>query len=176
LTVSVETMRAVENVVLTALLLAVMYTDFRFLRIPNMFTYPAMAAGILFGAFEGLPGGLFTGGLVDHVAALLLAFAIAFPFYSAGGLKAGDAKLLMAIGALRGINFLLFAAVYGALIGGVLAVGFILRRKLARPVAGAAPNTLSGIMKSSIPYGVALGLGGLVALALEAGGYVQVTV
>jgi hypothetical protein len=31
-------------------------------------------------------------------------------------------------------------------------------------------------MKSSIPYGVALGLGGLVALALEAAGYVQVTV
>ncbi|HEY6202613.1 MAG TPA: prepilin peptidase [Candidatus Limnocylindria bacterium] len=173
---SVETMRAVENVVLTALLFAVMYTDFRFLRIPNMFTYPAMAAGIIFAAFEGLPGGPFTGGLVDHVAALLLAFAIAFPFYSAGGLKAGDAKLLMAIGALRGINFLLFAAVYGALIGGVLAVGFILRRRLARPVAGAAPTTMAGIMKSSIPYGVALGLGGLVALALEAAGYVQVTV
>ena len=173
---SVEALRGIENVVLTALLLAVMYTDFRFLRIPNVFTYPAMLAGIVFGAFEGLPGGLFTGGLVVHVAALILAFAIAFPFYSAGGLKAGDAKLLMAIGALRGINFLLFAAVYGALIGGVLAVGFILRRKLARPVAGAAPNTLAGIMKSSIPYGVALGLGGLVALALEAAGYVQVTV
>ena len=82
----------------------------------------------------------------------------------------------MAIGALRGINFLLFAAVYGALIGGVLAVGFILRRKLARPAAGAAPNTLAGIMKSSIPYGVALGIGGLLALALEATGYVHVTV
>ena len=74
------------------------------------------------------------------------------------------------------MNFLLFAAVYGALIGGVLAVGFILRRRLARPVAGAAPTTMAGIMKSSIPYGVALGIGGLLALALELGGYVQVTV
>jgi Flp pilus assembly protein protease CpaA len=35
---------------------------------------------------------------------------------------------------------------------------------------------MSGIMKSSIPYGVALGIGGLLALALEAGGYIQVTV
>jgi prepilin peptidase CpaA len=176
LTLSFEALRAVENVVLTALLLAVMYTDWRFLRIPNAFTYPAMAVGLVFGVLEGVPGGLFTRGLVDHIAALILAFAISYPFYAARGLKAGDAKLLMAIGALRGVNFLLFAAVYGALIGGVLAVGFILRRRLARPVAGAAPNTLSGIMKTSIPYGVALGLGGLVALALEAAGYVQVTV
>ena len=166
----------VENVALSALLITVMYTDWRFLRIPNAFTYPAMLVGVLFGVIEGIPGELFTHGLVDHVAALILAFAISYPFYAAGGLKAGDAKLLMAIGALRGINFLLFAAVYGALIGGVLAVGFILRRKLARPAAGAAPNTLAGIMKSSIPYGVALGIGGLLALALEATGYVHVTV
>jgi Flp pilus assembly protein protease CpaA len=82
----------------------------------------------------------------------------------------------MAIGALRGINFLLLGAVYGALIGGVLAVGFIVTRKLARPAAGAAPTTLSGIMKTSIPYGVALGIGGLVALAVEVAGVAQVTV
>ncbi len=173
---SLEVLRFVENVALSALLITVMYTDWRFLRIPNAFTYPAMLVGVLFGVIEGIPGDLFAHGLVDHVAALILAFAISYPFYAAGGLKAGDAKLLMAIGALRGINFLLFAAVYGALIGGVLAVGFILRRKLARPAAGAAPNTLAGIMKSSIPYGVALGIGGLLALALEAAGYVHVTV
>ena len=173
---SVEVVRVIENVVLAALLVTIMYTDWRFLRIPNALTYPAMLVGLILGGLEAFPGALFTRGLVDHIAALILAFAISYPFYAAGGLKAGDAKLLMAIGALRGINFLLFAAVYGALIGGVLAVGFILRRKLARPVAGAAPNTLAGIMKSSIPYGVALGLGGLVALALEAAGYVQVTV
>ncbi len=165
-----------ENVVLTVLLLAVMYTDWRFLRIPNVFTYPAMLVGVALGALEALPGALFAGGLVDHLAALILAFALSYPFYAAGGLKAGDAKLLMAIGALRGLNFLLFAAVYGALIGGVLAVGFILTRKLARPNGGATANSLSSIMKSSIPYGVALGIGGLLALALEAAGYITVTV
>jgi prepilin peptidase CpaA len=175
-TLSFEAVRAAENVVLTALLLAIMYTDWRFLRIPNVLTYSAMVVGLILGVLEAFPGDLFARGLVDHVAALILAFAISYPFYAAGGLKAGDAKLLMAIGALRGVNFLLFAAVYGALIGGVLAVGFILRRRLARPVAGAAPATMSGIMKTSIPYGVALGIGGLLALALELAGYVQVTV
>jgi prepilin peptidase CpaA len=173
---SIEVVRVTQNVLLAALLFTVMYTDWRFLRIPNALTYPAMLVGVILGAFEALPGDLFGVGLVDHVAAVVVAFAITYPFYSAGGLKAGDAKLLMAMGALRGTNFLLVAAIYGALIGGVLAVGFIVTRKLARPAAGAAPNTLSGIMKSSIPYGVALGVGGLLALALEVAVRSKVTV
>jgi len=158
------------------LLLAVMYTDWRYLRIPNAFTYPAMVIGLVLGAFEALPGDLFVGGLADHVAGLVLAFTISYPFYAARGLKAGDAKLLMAIGAIRGINFLLYAAVYGALLGGVIAVGFIVTRRLAPPVQGTPANTMSRILKSSIPYGVALGLGGLIALALDSAGYIRVSV
>ena len=92
---SLEVLRVIENVALAALLITIMYTDWRFLRIPNSFTYPAMLIGVVFGAIEGIPGELFTHGLVDHVAALILAFAISYPFYAAGGLKAGDAKLLM---------------------------------------------------------------------------------
>ncbi|OLB97105.1 MAG: hypothetical protein AUI15_12965 [Actinobacteria bacterium 13_2_20CM_2_66_6] len=105
---------------LAALLLVVMYTDFRWLRIPNAVTYPAMLIGLVFGVVEGIPGGLFTGGLIDHLAALVLAFALSYPFYAAGGLKAGDAKLLMAIGAMRGTSFFLVSALYGALLGGLM--------------------------------------------------------
>jgi prepilin peptidase CpaA len=152
-----------------------MYTDFRWLRIPNFITYPAMVVGLVFGAIEGLPGGLFTGGLVDHVAALVLGFALSYPFYAAGGLKAGDAKLLMAIGALRGTSFFFVSALYGALLGGIIAVGFIASRRL-RPAGGADAPSVSGLMKQSIPYGVALGLGGLLALALEVAGVIKVGV
>jgi prepilin peptidase CpaA len=159
--------------VLVVLFAIVMYTDFRWLRIPNAVTYPTMLIGLVLGALEGLPGGLFTGGLIDHVAALVLAFAISYPFYTAGGLKAGDAKLLMAIGAVRGTNFLLVAAVYGALLGGVIAIGFIAKRRLA-PAAGTEVPTVSRLMKSSIPYGIALGLGGLLALGLEAAGLITI--
>ena len=149
-----------------------MYTDGRFLRIPNVVTYPTMLVGLVFGVLEGFPGGLFTGGLIDHVAAIILAFAFSYPFYAAGGLKAGDAKLLMAIGAVRGTSFLLVSAVYGALLGGVLAVGFIAFRRL-RPAGGEAAS-MSKVMKSSMPYGIALALGGLLALALEAAGLIGV--
>ncbi len=159
---------------LVVLLLIVIYTDWRWLRIPNVVTYPAMLIGIVLGAFEGLPGSPFASGLVDHLIALVIAFAFSYPFYAAGGLKAGDAKLLMAIGALRGTSFLLVAAVYGALIGGVLAIGFIVRRRLATPAPGAGPNTMAGVMKTSMPYGIALGLGGLLAVVLEAAGTISI--
>jgi Flp pilus assembly protein protease CpaA len=162
--------------VLVVLFITVMYTDFRWLRIPNVITYPTMLIGIAFGALEALPGGLFTSGLIDHVAAIVIAFALSYPFYAAGGLKAGDAKLLMAIGSVRGTNFLLASAVYGSLIGGVIALGFIAYRRLLRPAAGVEAPTVSSLMKRSIPYGIALGLGGLVALALEAGGFIGVGV
>jgi prepilin peptidase CpaA len=147
-----------------------MYTDGRWLRIPNVLTYPTMVVGLVFGVLEGFPGGPFTGGLIDHFAAIVLAFGFSYPFYAAGGLKAGDAKLLMAIGAVRGTSFLLVAAIYGALLGGVLAIGFIAVRRL-RP-AGGEPTSMGKVMKTSMPYGIALALGGLLALALEAAGLI----
>ena len=157
---------------LVVLFAIVMYTDARWLRIPNALTYPVMLGGLVLGGFEGLPGTLFASGLVDHVAALVLAFAVSYPFYAAGGLKAGDAKLLMAIGAVRGTGFLLVAAVYGALIGGVLALGFIAVRRL-RAAPGEA-RSMGSVMKTTMPYGIALGLGGLLALALEAAAVINV--
>jgi len=158
--------------VLVVLFVVVMYTDWRYLRIPNAVTYPVMLIGLVLGAIEAFPGALFATGFLDHLLALVLAFAISYPFYAAGGLKAGDAKLLMAIGAVRGVSFLLAAAVYGAILGGVIAVGFIVSRRFARRSAGAEPATMAEVMKSSMPYGIALGLGGLLALALEASGVI----
>lgn len=153
---------------LVVLLATVIYTDWRWLRIPNIVTYPTMLVGLMLGALEGFPGALFASGFIDHLAALVLAFALAYPFYAAGGLKAGDAKLLMAIGAMRGTAFLLGAAVWGSLLGGVIAIGFIVFRRFARPAVEGQPNTMAAVMKTSMPYGIALGLGGLIALALEA--------
>ena len=127
-----------------------------------------MAAGLVLGALEGVPGEVFANGLSDHIAGLVVGFLVAYPFYAMGGLKAGDGKYLMAVGALRGLGLLLGGAVYGALLGGVIALGFIGVRRL-RPANG-ADATMGGVMKTWIPYGVALGLGTLVAIALELSG------
>lgn len=161
-------MRAVEDAILVAFVLAVVYTDWRYRRIPNAFTYPVMLVGLVLGAFEALPGAFFVNGLVDHVAGLVVGFLVAYPFYTMGGLKAGDGKYLMAVGAMRGLGLLLTGAVYGALLGGLIALGFIAVRRL-RPADGVTAS-MGGVMKTWIPYGVALGLGTLVALALELSG------
>jgi prepilin peptidase CpaA len=160
--------RAVEDAILVAFVVAVVYTDWRYRRIPNAFTYPVMAAGLILGALEGVPGEIMAKGLFDHVAGLVVGFLVAYPFYAMGGLKAGDGKYLMAVGAMRGLGLLLAGAVYGALLGGVIALGFIAVRRL-RPAIGPGASTVP-VMKTWIPYGVALGLGTLLALALELSG------
>jgi prepilin peptidase CpaA len=156
----------VENAVLVVLLLVVMYTDARWTRIPNVITYPAILIGLALGGLESFPGAVFGQGLLDHLGALVLAFAFSFPLYQFGGIKAGDAKLLMAVGALRGTTFFIVSTVYGAVLGGVFALLFIAIR-LVRAARAGQPMPLSKTMKSWMPYGIALALGGLLALALE---------
>ncbi|HLZ47956.1 MAG TPA: prepilin peptidase [Candidatus Limnocylindria bacterium] len=158
----------VQDAVLVAFVVTIIVTDWRWRRIPNAVTYPTMLVGLILGAVEGVPGGVFTphGGLLDHVLGLAIGFFVAYPFYAAGGLKAGDGKFLMAVGALKGTIFLLQAAVWGALIGGVIAIAFVVARRLEARRSGSG-ETVGGLLHTWIPYGVALGLGALVALAIE---------
>lgn len=151
--------------VLVAFVLVVIVTDWRSNRIPNVVTFPTMALGLVFGAIEGVPGTLLGSGLLDHAAGLAIGLGVSYPFYVGGGIKAGDAKMLMAIGALRGSIFLLNAALYGALAGGVLALILMATRRLTPPET-APRNKLESVLKARIPYGVALGIGALIALWL----------
>ena len=158
-----EPLRIVENAVLVAFVLVVIVTDWRWQRIPNLVTFPTMGIGLVLGAIEGLPGELLQSGLLDHAAGLAIGLAVSYPFYVGGGIKAGDAKMLMAIGAVRGSIFLLNAALYGALAGGVLALVLMITRRLTPPEV-APRNRLEAVLKARIPYGVALGIGALIAL------------
>jgi prepilin peptidase CpaA len=166
----------VQDVILVGFVLTIIYTDARWHRIPNSVTYPTMLVGLVLGVLEstgraGFPGTLFPGsgpgGILDHVAGLALGLLVSYPFYAAGGLKAGDGKFLMTVGALKGTTFLLVGAVWGALIGGLIAIGFIVARRLAARRAGTTGETIGALLHTWIPYGVALGLGALAALALE---------
>lgn len=174
----IDTLLAVQDLVLTAFVVTIIVTDWRWRRIPNAVTYPTMVVGLILGVFEsagraGFPGSVFPvglhGGLLDHVVGLAVGFLVAYPFYAGGGLKAGDGKFLMAVGALMGTLFLLQAAVWGALFGGVIAIGFILARRVAAARAGTG-ETIGGLLHTWIPYGVALGLGALAALGLQVRG------
>ena len=170
----IDALLAIEDLVLVVFVVTIIVTDWRWRRIPNVVTYPTMLVGLVLGAVEsagpaGFPGGVFApvhGGILDHVVGLAVGFLVAYPFYAGGGLKAGDGKFLMAVGALLGTLFLLQAAGGGALVGGVIAIGFIVARRVAAARAGTT-ETVGGLLHAWIPYGVALGLGALAALAIQ---------
>jgi prepilin peptidase CpaA len=122
-------------------------TDVWSRRIPNWVTFGTLTLGVLLNAWLHGPAGVFTA-----LAGAALGIGLLLPFWALGGIGAGDAKLLGAVGALLGPQALLSVAVYAALAGGVLSIAYVLRRGRG-----------SGV---TAPYGVAIATGVLLSLML----------
>lgn len=92
-------------------------TDIRSRRIPNVLTFGAAIAALVYHtAFGGLAG-------LQSASLGWLAGAAAFmPFFLLGGMGAGDVKLLAALGAWLGPVGALWVALYASITGGVLAI------------------------------------------------------
>jgi prepilin peptidase CpaA len=90
-------------------------TDVRSRRIPNVLTFGAAAAGVMYHAIWG-NGVLFS---VEGWAVAAAAFMIPFAL---GGLGAGDVKLLGALGAWLGPRLAIWLALYTGIAGGALSV------------------------------------------------------
>jgi prepilin peptidase CpaA len=104
-------------VVFVVILMIATLSDIRNHRIPNWLTYPAIAGGIGYHTYmNGMQGFLFsTGGLV-------LGFLLLIFFYLAGGMGAGDVKLMGAVGAFLGAKGVFAAFLCTAVGGGVYAL------------------------------------------------------
>jgi Flp pilus assembly protein protease CpaA len=84
------------DVVLAALLLGSMWTDWREGKIRNVLTFPVMITGVLMAP-------LFAPHFYDGLLGLLAGFAISVPLWRFGGaFRPGDVKLVMAAGSLVG--------------------------------------------------------------------------
>lgn len=97
--------------------LAACVTDFRSRRIPNVLTFGASGAAILFWAVSG---GLH--GLAFSVAGWFVGCLLFLPVFLLRGMGAGDVKLLAALGAWVGPGAAVWTALYAAVAGGVFAV------------------------------------------------------
>lgn len=177
-----------DYILLTLLILSV-YFDVTKKRIPNFLTLPVIAWGlvsyIVIDGFNGFTFSLF---------GFLLGLGIFLIPYMAGGMGGGDVKLMAAIGALKGAEFIFLTALLAALCGGVMAVGYLLYKRrlldslkkvvgiLAAPIFNAlafrfrapflrdialyfSPSEKKIINKAFIPYGVAIAAGALIALS-----------
>ena len=113
-------------------------SDLRRGRIYNFLTFPTLAAGLLLLVLN-------TPNEVPSVLGVMAAtLFFLFPFWKAGGLGAGDIKLLMALAPFMGPGWFLFGIVLSFLIGaGISAVLLIRYRDLSRTVHFAVPIGIS---------------------------------
>src|SRR5688572_16946805 len=156
-----------DTILIAGLLYAVM-TDLRARRISNKLTYPVMLLGLIANtAMEGWAGlGHASLGWAAGLGIMLIPFLL-------GAMGAGDVKLMAAIGAVKGPEFVLTAALYACVAGGLLAVYYIIREKRVAntfryltygwawalkgngPKAGAvpyAPAIAAGVVLALVPY------------------------
>ncbi|MCL5289970.1 MAG: A24 family peptidase [Eubacteriales bacterium] len=100
------------------------FIDVKTRKIPNWLTFTAAAAGLVGSLFVyGWAGALFSvKGMLAGICVFLVPFIL-------GGMGGGDVKLMGAIGALKGVNFTLQTALFGALWGGIMALFAIFYKK-----------------------------------------------
>jgi len=161
-----DTDEIVIALVVTVVCISV-YTDLRYGKILNKVVLPCVPLGLLiWGIADGVNGILFSlGGMAIGSIALLVAATLRW-------IAPGDAKLILAIGALAGARFVSSAMVYCALAGGIIALIFLARKRLLKPLAAHAVATLANQLPLStvwatragyIPYSFAVAAGVLLA-------------
>jgi prepilin peptidase CpaA len=92
-------------------------TDLRSRRIPNVLTFGAAIAGLV---FHGAGGGWT--GFLSASSGWLLGLALFFLPFALGGMGGGDLKLLAALGAWCGPSTTVWLALYTGIAGGLLAL------------------------------------------------------
>ena len=162
----------VGGVVFSLLLLLGCVTDLRSRKIPHELVLAILITGWLFTLTA--PDPLRALGL--SVAGTAVGFGIWIAFYLLGVIGAGDVKFFAAAGAWLGPGATWRAALIAAVVGGVLAIAFLLMERrlggaLRRIALAASSGSLATMPEQTVdtrmkhkplPYGVALAIGALV--------------
>ena len=104
------------GIVAAAIALGASVVDVRCRRIPNVLTFGAAAVGFVFHTATGGVAGAAVSAAGWAVGALLF-----LPFFALGGMGAGDVKLVACLGAWLGPGTVLWAALFAAIAGGIMA-------------------------------------------------------
>jgi len=124
----------------------------------------------LFGLVAGLVAHTFLAGWSGLGASLLgalIGFAVFLIFFLLGGMGGGDIKLMAAFGAILGNRQIVNAAVFAAMVGGVMALAYVAYKKLRQTVQPDADGSKQSVRKESIPYAPAIALGVLISFLSE---------
>ncbi len=164
------------NIILVLFLAICAYTDATQSKIYNKVTFPVMGAGLVINyAFGG------TTGLLWSLLGWVVGMGIQWIPFMLGLAKAGDVKLLAAVGALKGWAFCTFGFLYGAVVFAVLILPWLAKRgelgavgnnikdyvQLAITSVSAPEAPTPVVKKKFVPWGVGLAIGFFIALILE---------
>jgi prepilin peptidase CpaA len=170
---------------LTGVLVVAVIQDLRYQRIPNLLTYPAMAGALAYHSItHGLNGAVFgVGGLALGIATLIVPYLM-------GGMGAGDAKLMGAVGAVVGTKGVFVAFLFTAIFGGIYAlIVLLINRQYAKGFIARHATTAKTLVftgqfipipdkdekkKPKLCYGVAIALGTFIYMFLELSGHMWI--
>ncbi len=160
-------------ILLTVVLVTAAVTDYRYGKIYNWLTLPAVVVGLVFWLIVGLavPN---NPGVLDSLFALACGFVPTAFLALRGWLGGGDAKLMGAVGAISASwQCVLGTAFYGLLIAMVMAIMLMVHRGIVRQtfhrILGAILSTAARVKpdlendQHTVPFGTAAALGGLIA-------------
>ena len=168
---ALSTTAPLSSVLLGVLTLSVWF-DVRERRIPNGVTVAGALAALTLRAVLG--GGALESGLLGFALGLSLGLA----FFAAGAMGAGDGKLLATVGALLGIEALVWCLPLIGAFGGLLVLATSVRDGTLRPTLTrfrdllfhvvtlgriGERKTLSSPGSVAVPYGVAVAAGAAMA-------------
>lgn len=126
-------------------------------KVSNWIALAAFVSGVV--AQSGLFG---WSGFWDALLGSVIGFGVFLIFFLMGGMGGGDIKLMAGFGAILGSQLIVVAAMMTAIVGGVMALVFLIVNKLRR-LARAAEETVTPLRKESIPYAPAITLGVLLS-------------
>ena len=153
----------------------IMYYDLRYRRIPNVLVLSLLLGGLTINtSFGGLNGA------IASLEGFALAFVPMFLIHLFGAMGAGDVKLFGAVGAVLGVAMVPMTFVLVVMLGAALAVYTMLRSGTVFSTLHGVLRIFVGIMpgwemprfaipkdrKHTIPYGVAIMVGTLIAATL----------
>jgi prepilin peptidase CpaA len=162
-------------ILLAPLAIFVIYYDVRYRRIPNVLVLATLLAGISVNTgFNGWHG------MLNSLEGFGLAFFPMLLMHIFGAMGAGDVKLFGAVGSVIGVSLVPLAFVAVVMLGALLAVYTMLRsgtvfstlHGVLRIFVGILPGwemprfAMSPDRKHTIPYGVAIVLGSLIAVVV----------
>jgi len=160
---------------LVPLAIVIIYYDVRYRRIPNAFVLATLISGLaintIFGGFSGA---------LSSAGGCVLAFMLMFLLHVFGAMGAGDVKLFASIGAVTGVGLVIPTLMVVVLTGGVLAIVSVIRARAVQTTMHRVLQILVGLLpgwemprfavpadrRQTIPYGVAITIGGLISVAM----------